>query len=381
MHAGYLLVRFRQKRNWSQADLRDAIGLGRGVMSDLENGKRVLSGHYLKRIEEAYIFDETELRMLREQAAVDRVQAEYRIDFSERLKGPFESLEDMLNNLRTLRRRDGLTGAGSLIPSQIGLLRRDRDRYPTDRPKIERLEGKALVERLDGFRQTLTEREIESRSQNELGLLKLRLKALEDDPEDHELARLLPVTILYVAGQLEDDERLKQLVGQLSEPYPIMVCARALVAINAILYKRGKWGLNDAIYQFEKAEDIAHKVLADKGLSTGEKVSIYEALSFGHAVLGLRKGSYYLGLAKNLQLQAGDTRLAVMDGLIIRTEINNLVLNTDADVQTILDVAEEGARIAKERGYKRQRSQIIDCLLNHPDGQVKKLGWYLRNTS
>ena len=381
MHAGYLLVEFRRKREWSQADLAHAIGFTKGVMSELENGKRLLSGRYLQKIESAHILDEHELRMLREQAAIDRVRGEYGVDFSEHLAHPFESLEDLLKNLRVLRRKDGFTGTGEVLPTQIRLLQMYRDRYPADRRRVERLLAKALIERLDGFRQTLLPHEIEVASWEGLGELRFLHERLSNDPEDLDLAQVLPITVSYVAGKLMGAELFEKLIGQLSEPYPLMICARGLVTTNAILKRQGKISAAEAIYKFHRAEETAHAVLSDERISLGEKASIYEALSLGTALLGLPNAHLYLREAKVAHQQAGlEGRLAVMDGLIIRTEVVNLVLDKDVDVQTILKVSESGARVAKEYGYKRQRAQIIDHLLGHSDDQVQRLGEYLRST-
>lgn len=368
-HAGELLQIIRKEKSINQHDFSLAVGISQSVINEIESGKRHLSGKYIRKIEDAYLLSDTEIKLLKQQAITDNAQEEYGIELNEYFIAPLESLEANIDLIQHLRVSRNIALAEDIIPQQIMRLEEIKKKYPSDKRRINILIAKAIIERLETLRHTKTPKEIMSVSHEDLVHLKTIAPFLVDIPELHDMALMLPVVLRYVANKLFDSNSLLNVLTEITTPNSIRITARATLLNDVILYKNGYLSHTDALNRFKKAEQLVGKILASNYLSEVDCISIYEAFSFGYTILGLNDNNNFLNKAKEIYIQGNREKLRIMEGLLIRTELFGLMKNENENISSIVSLSEHAINISKNLLYKRQRGQIIQ-LLNTSNSKV-----------
>jgi transcriptional regulator with XRE-family HTH domain len=388
MHAGELLKQFRKKRGWTQIYLQSKIYYSNTLISQIEKGRQPLTDGHINGIEQANIFRDSELRMLRTQAGIDAAWKKAKVDLSDYLRAPLEYIEGQLLRTRQRRLKKGVTNLSvEEVPRTIQYLNELRDKYPNDRARIDRLQGMALIERIDTLTQVATDSEIEKLARDDLKLLGQRniRDALKDDPDFYNETLILPAQVLLTAQKFEDAHYMFQkALPQVTTSYAIATCVRDSAAITAIRATKGRFAHAEAGKQLLKEVEIAHKVADGPIVHTGGRVKIMEGLAFCHIFFDdpkITQGAPdFLDKAMEAYQVAEEqgTSRTIYLATITRNKLVHLIHNPEADPQLIEDQVKQAMQFFGQHGYHRYQEQLISNLCMHPNQYLKEYGIHLR---
>lgn len=379
---GEILRQLRKRKGLASKDLAYALGVNRSIVSELENAKRPLTQHYIALIEQAYIFDQPSIDLLKKYAAIDFIRANYNeFDIEYLLKIPLESIHDTIQIAREARIKNNVALAGHVLPDQIALLREYGEKYPFDREKIDELVGIATIEKLETLRHTARSHEIVESTTDDLKLLNAVKYALRDNILYQDLAIVEPYVVKYVASHFSEVSKLISLFSQMHTSHSRRLIIRMAMQISGLSFMKGKKGYEQALQEFRIAQEQAIEAIESQKISLVDSTSVYEAMSFGLNTLRLPDSSEVLNVARDkyaLAIQQGHN-LKVMEGLLIRTEVNNLLSNNDVDLGHLQDLLNQWVDFSDNAIYIRQRSQVLGRLLRHRNPEVELLGLEMKN--
>ncbi len=375
MDAGRLLKSLREARQWSQSTFALAIGISPSLLNELENGKRLISSSYLSKIENAHVIDIAELRILREQAAVDLVQKKFQMDLKQYFLASLEGITELLDGIYRLR-LNGQTGILDLLAVLVERIKCSRELYPRDRKTIDRLWCKSIIERIEIQHETLPAHMIYKLVSQDMPIMKSLCYALstEEDIEAFELAMILPALVCYVAGDFEISIRIfKERTPYLSSSYTIAHSVRDSVVGTAILHSQRSRNRFPGLDDYLRVEENALKALNDKNIQAIDRAFILEGIAYAHVLLNLHGTSELLdraGLEYDIATRKNGNRVVVQAG-IARTRFLSLV---DLCEDLILPIAYKTLSSLDGTGYSRIRSQVANKLLSHHNELLREYG-------
>lgn len=380
-HAGHLLRKLRKKNGVSQRELAEASNLNVGILSQIEKGQRPLSDRYLVKIKEAYLFDDSQLSVLTEQAGIDLVKKKFGLDWSHRLQAPLEEFELILAGLKSTRLK-GNTHNKEVIGNFIERLTDYWHRYPSDRHRIERLMCEFLIERIESIVETAPEYRIKKSTKQDLDMLSWHIEKLKHQERgNYELALTLPMSVNYVAKNMyEVLESIQQLATKSVTPHARALYRRNSLVATAYLFADGKLEKAKAITAFLQGEDAANILLSDEPLDCNSRAMLLEGISVTRSILGLPDPQESLNAAKEAyesSFRDGSNR-ALTRASITRTELRNMIRNEKLEPEFVKRHVE--LKISILSHYIRYKEQIIDELLRHKNRELRDFGRYLRIT-
>lgn len=383
MPAGDLLRELREDHGFSQLDLALAIGIKqKSTISEIETGIRRLTGKLYARIVDAHLFNEYELSKLKREAKEDSIRDEFGDDEKnfELSLGPVETYMDYLIAIQEVRQDGNIKTASKLLRQQIKSLNDHLDncKLRSDRTNFSRMLGIFITELLEIYVASLPRQSITGKTCFPLArLVEIQDALKKEEPSYYDLARVLPVSVAYIA---EEDrtcalgKRLK-MVNEVSTPLARSICVRDIAVSSAMAFRDGRMPYDEAVYKYQQGEEYAYKAINSGWFQENERAMIFEALSQGRNILRLpnvRDLNNEAWREYNKSLTNG-TYSTDTKAKIIRTEIMSLLRDPDATTEEIIGCIKSHLPFL-EKGYMRYVVQILDEMTNHPNSLVQVFG-------
>lgn len=307
---------------------------------------------------------------------------------------PIEYIEEQLNDFHNIRYKGDL-GIVEALNRPVNLLQSLRKSYPYEK-KVSRLLGKYLILRLDIFIPTLPEQYIKQKTFSDLSMLEEVQESLKiDDPEEYDLARVLPASVLHIMGDTETALGYRRkMFNQVVASLPKAICVQDLSEQSSIAFINGEISLAEAVRRFPYDQEFALKVMYEEEFLPIERAIIYESLSKANDVLGLSDGSKFIEKAwkefdgsNNPRLTYSNQKNSLFEqpkettkAMIYRTEILGLMRKGTCSPEEIIAKVQAIVPFFEQTKHFRYWLQIIKGLKNHPAPQVNLFGEHLLDT-